>query len=291
MIQINIPEGTRSSDTGTEQHPPPIHIGPGAPLAVFCGPCVIESEESIFDHASAIQKIAIELQMPLIFKASYDKANRTSGKSFRGLGMEQGLELLARVRQQFEVPVITDVHDVHDVDRVAAVVDVLQIPAFLCRQTDLLVGAARSGKPILVKKGQFVAPGDMRYAVEKMKEAGNSQVMLCERGSCFGYRELVVDFRSLQIMAETGCPVVFDATHSVQIMGGAGGTSEGNRAWVPLLARAAVAVGIDAIFLECHRNPDSAPSDGPNMVALSKLKGLLSTLKRFHELRVETATE
>ena len=268
-------------------------VGPGRDLALFCGPCVIENRDDLLFHAEAIKGIASRVGLPLIFKSSYDKANRTSLSSFRGVGLEQGLRLLEEVRRDLNIPVVTDVHSPEDVPSVVDSVDVVQIPAFLCRQTDLLVaaGSALSLKPeaaVLIKKGQFLAPEDMRFAVEKVKGAGGSQILLCERGACFGYRELIVDYRSLDVMSRIGCPVVFDATHSVQVMGGAGGASSGNRELVPLLARAAVAAGVSAVFLESHRDPDKAPSDGANMIALDNLEGLLTDLKALHDLKLST---
>lgn len=256
----------------------PIEIGnTKRPLVLFSGPCVIESESHALSHAEALFKIATAANFPLIFKSSYDKANRTSGGSYRGVGMREGLRILARVRSEFKLPVITDVHNPQDVEQVAEAVDVLQIPAFLCRQTDLIVAAAASGKPLLIKKGQFVAPEDMRFVVEKAQHSGNTRVLLCERGACFGYRDLVVDFRSLAIMREFA-PVIFDATHSVQKMGGAGGSSSGDRRFVAGLARAAVAFGCDGLFIECHADPDRAPSDGPNMLPLAAMPELLERL-------------
>ncbi len=260
-----------------------IEIGDRSRMPVlFAGPCVIESEEHLLRHARSLKKLADAAGFPLVFKSSYDKANRTSGSSFRGLGMAEGLRILSNVRGEVKIPVITDVHNLQDVDAVASAVDILQIPAFLCRQTDLICAAAETGKPLLIKKGQFVAPEDMRFVVEKAESVGNSRVMLCERGSCFGYRDLVVDFRSLAIMNEFA-PVVFDATHSVQRMGGAGGSSSGDRRFVAPLARAAVAFGCDGLFIECHENPEQAPSDGPNMLPLAAMPELLERLAYFRK--------
>jgi 2-dehydro-3-deoxyphosphooctonate aldolase (KDO 8-P synthase) len=259
-----------------------VRIGSDAPLAFICGPCVIESREHALFMADKISAIAGKLGVPVVFKASYDKANRTSGAGFRGVGMERGLAILAEVRSNFGIPVVTDVHTEEEARQAGEVVDLVQIPAFLCRQTSLLGAAAATGKPVMVKKGQFVHPADMRHVVDKLVGSGATQVLLCERGSCFGYRELVVDFRSLAIMAEFGGPVVFDGTHSVQIMGGEQGCSGGNRKFVPALCRAAVSVGVDALFLECHDHPDSAPSDGPNMVELSCLSQLMAELAALH---------
>lgn len=257
-------------------------------LILICGPCVIESRDHTLRHAEQIRKISERVGVPLVFKASYDKANRTSGSSFRGIGMDEGLAVLAEVRREFALPVISDVHAETEVAAVSAVVDILQIPAFLCRQTSLLIAAANTAKPVMVKKGQFLAPQDMAHAVEKIRAVGNRNVLLCERGTCFGYRELIVDFRGLSIMAGCGVPVVFDATHSVQVMGGVGGSSGGDRAYVGLLARAAIAAGVDALFVEAHENPDSAPSDGPNMVPLSQLEPLLRDAKQLHDMKLET---
>ena len=255
-----------------------IAIGGESPLAFICGPCVIESRDHALFMAENVARIRQELALPIVFKSSYDKANRTSAGSFRGVGLQEGLKILQEIQALFSMPVVTDVHSEEEAAAAAEVVDLLQIPAFLCRQTSLLLAAGRSGKPVMVKKGQFLHPQDMAYASDKIKASGNSQVIFCERGSCFGYRDLVVDFRSLSIMSELGCPVVFDATHSVQVIGGAGGASGGNRKYVPMLARAAVAAGVDALFFECHDNPVQAPSDGPNMVPLDALPSLLADL-------------
>ncbi len=267
----------------------PVRIGGGAPLALIAGPCVIESPEHLMKMAEAISSITRDLGIQLIFKSSFEKANRTSGRSFRGLGRDAGLAALAAVRNKLGLPVLTDIHTEDDARAAAEIVDVLQIPAFLCRQSSLLEAAGATGKTVLIKKGQFLAPEDMRFAAEKVVAAGtDSQVLLCERGACFGYRELIVDFRGLAVMRESGWPVVFDATHSVQIMGGAGGVSGGNRRFVPLLARAAVAVGVDALFLEVHDNPDVAPSDGPNMLPIEALKPLLEDLIALDQLPMHT---
>jgi 2-dehydro-3-deoxyphosphooctonate aldolase (KDO 8-P synthase) len=259
-----------------------VRIGAEAPLAFVCGPCVIESREHALFMADKISAIAGKLGVPVVFKASYDKANRTSGAGFRGVGIERGLAILAEVRRSYGVPVVTDVHTEEEARQAGEVVDLVQVPAFLCRQSSLLNAAAATGKPVMVKKGQFMHPADMRYVVDKLVSSGATQVLLCERGSCFGYRELVVDFRSLAIMAELGCPIVFDGTHSVQVMGGERGCSGGNRQFVPALCRAAVSVGVDALFLECHDRPDLAPSDGPNMVELGSLERLLAELAALH---------
>ena len=251
------------------------------PLFLIAGPCVIESRELALDVAGQLKEICAALGIPLIFKSSYDKANRSSGKSYRGLGMEKGLEILADVRAQIGVPVLTDVHDQSEIAAVAAAVDVLQTPAFLCRQTDFIQAVAASGKPANIKKGQFLAPHDMQHVVVKAKEANNGAdtIMVCERGASFGYNNLVSDMRSLAILRETGCPVVYDATHSVQLPGGQGASSGGQREFVPVLARAAVAVGIAGLFMETHPNPEKALSDGPNSWPLAKMKALLETLR------------
>jgi len=254
------------------------------PFFLIAGPCVIESQQMALDTAGRLKEITGELGIPFIYKSSFDKANRSSGTSFRGLGMEKGLEILAEVRKQIGVPVLTDIHEIDEIKPVAAVVDVLQTPAFLCRQTDFIRACAQSGKPVNIKKGQFLAPGDMKNVIDKAraaaKEAGLEQdnFMACERGVSFGYNNLVSDMRSLAIMRETGCPVVFDATHSVQLPGGQGTSSGGQREFVPVLARAAVAVGISGLFMETHPKPAEAMSDGPNAVPLGRMKELLSTL-------------
>ena len=261
-------------------------VGIDKPFFLIAGPCVIESREMAFETATALKDICGELGIPFIYKSSYDKANRSSGKSFRGMGMEKGLEILAEVREKVGVPVLTDVHTEAEVPHVAAVVDVLQTPAFLCRQTDFIHAVAASGKPVNIKKGQFLAPGDMRNVVDKAREAngGADTIMVCERGASFGYNNLVSDMRSLAIMRETGCPVVFDATHSVQLPGGQGTVSGGQREFVPVLARAAVAVGVAGLFMETHPDPAKAFSDGPNAWPLPRLKSLLATLKAIDSL-------
>ena len=256
-----------------------IEIGGGRPFALIAGPCQLES----LDHARMLAERIAEACAPtgtrFIFKSSYDKANRSSLGSTRGLGMEEGLRILGQIRAEFGVPVLTDVHDPAHCAPVAEVCDVLQIPAFLCRQTDLLLAAGATGRAINVKKGQFLAPWDMGNVAAKIASTGNENILLCERGTSFGYNTLVSDFRSLPIMAETGYPVVFDATHSVQQPGGRGTTSGGQREFVPVLARAACAVGVDALFIETHEDPDNAPSDGPNMVPAAELAGLIKQLK------------
>lgn len=251
-------------------------VGDGCPLVIIAGPCVLETHELSLEVASECSRVCNALGLSYIFKASFDKANRTSIHSQRGHSLKAGLELLGRVREEIGVPVLTDVHESAQVSAVAEVVQVLQIPAFLCRQTDLLLAAAASGRAVNVKKGQFLAPWDMRYVVEKLEAGGTRRILLTERGSTFGYNVLVVDFRSLPQMRALGYPVVFDATHSVQAPGGAGAASGGQREFAPALARAAAAVGIDALFLEVHPNPDRAPSDGPNMVPLDDLEELLT---------------
>jgi 2-dehydro-3-deoxyphosphooctonate aldolase (KDO 8-P synthase) len=256
------------------------NAGLDQPLFLIAGPCVIESRQMAFDTAGQIKEICAKLGINFIYKSSYDKANRSSGKSFRGLGMDTGLAILAEVKKQIGVPVLTDVHAEDEIATVASVVDVLQTPAFLCRQTDFIHACAASGKPVNIKKGQFLAPGDMQHVVAKAKEAnaGADTIMVCERGVSFGYNNLVSDMRSLAIMRETGCPVVFDATHSVQLPGGQGASSGGQREFVPVKARAAVAAGISRLFMETHPNPAEALSDGPNAWPLADLPELLETL-------------
>ena len=260
------------------------NVGLDQRFFLIAGPCVIESEQLQMDTAGTLKEITSALGIPFIFKSSYDKANRSSGSTFRGPGMEKGLEILAKVKKEIGVNILTDIHDIGEVKPVAAVVDVLQTPAFLCRQTDFIRACAQSGKPVNIKKGQFLAPGDMKNVIDKAraaaKEVGLSEdmFMACERGASFGYNNLVSDMRSLAIMRETGAPVVFDATHSVQLPGGQGASSGGQREMVPVLARAAVAVGISGLFMETHPNPAKALSDGPNAVPLGKMKDLLATL-------------
>ena len=253
-------------------------VGLERPLFLIAGPCVVESEQLQIDVAGQLKEITGALGVPFIFKSSYDKANRSSGTSFRGPGMEKGLEILAKVRRELAVPVLTDVHREEEIAAAAEVVDVLQTPAFLCRQTDFIQNVAKAGKPVNVKKGQFLSPWEMKHVSDKALETGNTQIMVCERGASFGYNNLVSDMRSLAVMRETGCPVVFDATHSVQLPGGAGGKSGGQREFVPVLSRAAVAVGIAGIFMETHPDPDKALSDGPNAWPLQKMESLLQTL-------------
>lgn len=253
-------------------------IGTGQPLLLLAGPCVLESEEIAWQVASEMKRICGNLGITYVFKASFDKANRTSLSSFRGPGLEKGLRLLSRIRQEIGVPVVSDVHDVTQIEAAAEVLDIIQIPAFLCRQTDLLVAAAHSGKVVNVKKGQFVSPWDMKYAVEKIRGSGNNRILLTERGANFGYNNLVVDMRSFPVMRSLGCPVVYDATHSVQLPGGAGGSSGGQREFIPALTRAAMAAGIDGLFMEVHPDPDSAKCDGPNSWPLDRAEWLLEQL-------------
>ena len=260
-------------------------VGLDKPFFLIAGPCVIESEQLQIDVAGQLKEITRALGIPFIFKSSYDKANRTSGKSPRGPGMDEGLRILAAVQKQIGVPVLTDVHTAEDVPMVASVVDVLQTPAFLCRQTDFIHAVARAGKPVNIKKGQFLAPTEMKNVVDKAREAsGTDNIMVCERGASFGYGNLVSDMRSLAIMRNTGCPVVFDATHSVQLPGAQGTSTGGQREFVPVLARAAVATGISGIFMETHPDPANAWSDGPNAWPLDKMKSLLATLKEIDDL-------
>jgi 2-dehydro-3-deoxyphosphooctonate aldolase (KDO 8-P synthase) len=250
---------------------------------LIAGPCVIESMQLQLDVAGQLKEITDSLGIPFIFKSSFDKANRTSGTSFRGPGLEEGLKVLAEVKRQIGVPVLTDVHEYTPMDEVAAVVDVLQTPAFLCRQTDFIQKVASAGRPVNIKKGQFLSPWEMKHVAAKAKATGNEQIMVCERGASFGYNNLVSDMRSLSVMRDTGCPVVFDATHSVQLPGGMDGKSGGQRQFVPVLSRAAMAVGIAGIFMETHPNPDVALSDGPNAWPLPKMKALLENLIAFDD--------
>ncbi|TJZ65628.1 3-deoxy-8-phosphooctulonate synthase [Chitiniphilus eburneus] len=265
-------------------------IGLDQPFFLIAGPCVIEGEQFSIDVAGQLKEITSELGINFIFKSSFDKANRSSGKSFRGFGMDEGLRILAKVREQVGVPVLTDIHEIDQIKPVAAVVDVLQTPAFLCRQTDFIRACAQSGKPVNIKKGQFLAPGDMKNVMDKAREAARDAglpedlFMACERGVSFGYNNLVSDMRSLAIMRDTGCPVVFDATHSVQLPGGQGDKSGGQREFVPVLARAAVATGIAGLFAETHPDPACAKSDGPNAWPLPRMKELLTTLKALDQV-------
>jgi len=266
-------------------------VGIDRPLFLIAGPCVIESEELVIEVAGRLREITTRLGVPFIFKASFDKANRSSGTSFRGPGIEAGLRALARVRAEIGVPVLTDVHEDTPLAEVASVVDVLQTPAFLCRQTNFVVAAASQGKPVNIKKGQFLSPWEMSNVVDKARSTGNTQIMVCERGFSFGYNNLVSDMRSLAVMRETGCPVVFDATHSVQLPGGRGTASGGQREFVPVLARAAVAAGVAGIFMETHPDPAKALSDGPNAWPLARMEALLTTLVALDRVVKQQAFE
>ncbi len=265
-------------------------VGLDQPFFLIAGTCVIESQQMALDTAGTLKEITSALGIPFIYKSSFDKANRSSGKSFRGPGMDEGLKVLAEVKKQIGVPVLTDIHEIDEIRIVASVVDVLQTPAFLCRQTDFIHAAASAGKPVNIKKGQFLAPGDMKNVADKARDAAiaaggkGDNIMVCERGASFGYNNLVSDMRSLAIMRETGCPVVFDATHSVQLPGGQGTTSGGQREFVPVLARAAIAVGVSGVFMETHPDPLKALSDGPNAVPLKHMKKLLETLVQIDRL-------
>lgn len=261
-----------------------IIFGNNEPLAIMAGPCVLESREHALEMSSAIKEISEKLGINIVYKTSFDKANRTSDSSPRGVGLDKGLEILAEVRQKTGLPVVTDVHTEEQCIEAANVVDLLQIPAFLCRQTDLLVAAAKTGKPLHVKKGQFLAPWDMKNVIKKIAGAGNNNILICERGVSFGYNTLVNDMRAFPILKEMSYPVIFDATHSVQQPGGAGNKTSGERKYVSVLSKAAVATGIAGVFLETHENPDQAPSDGPNMVKLKDLAGLLEILMEFDRL-------
>jgi 2-dehydro-3-deoxyphosphooctonate aldolase (KDO 8-P synthase) len=255
--------------------------GANRPFFLFAGPCVIESEQLVLDIAGELKELTQKLSIPFVFKASFDKANRSSVKSFRGPGMTEGLRILSEVKRQISVPVVTDVHEDTPLNEVAAVVDVLQTPAFLCRQTNFIVSCASQGKPVNIKKGQFLSPWEMTNVVEKARSTGNEQIMVCERGFSFGYNNLVSDMRSLAVMRETGAPVVFDATHSVQLPGGKGNASGGQREFVPVLARAAIAAGVSGLFMETHPDPDKALSDGPNAWPLARMASLLESLKEI----------
>ena len=259
-------------------------FGNDLPLALIAGPCQLESRDHVFEMASALKEIAARLGIGLVYKSSFDKANRTSAKGVRGLGLEASLPIFADIRSSLGLPVLTDVHDAAQCAPVAQAVDILQIPAFLCRQTDLLIAAAQTGRVVNVKKGQFLAPWDMKNVVDKITGAGNARVLVTERGASFGYNTLVSDMRALPELARTGAPVIFDATHSVQQPGGQGTSSGGQREFVPVLARAAVAVGVAGVFIETHQDPDHAPSDGPNMIALKDLEALLTKLMAFDRL-------
>jgi 2-dehydro-3-deoxyphosphooctonate aldolase (KDO 8-P synthase) len=256
-----------------------VKFGQNRPIAVFAGPCQMESRAHALEMASALKEIAARLKIGLVYKSSYDKANRTSLTGKRGIGLDAAISVFAEIRETLGLPIVTDVHEIEHCARIAPVVDVIQIPAFLCRQTDLLIAAAKTGRVIKIKKGQFLAPWDMKNVVDKVTGSGNANVLLTERGASFGYNTLVVDMRGLAIMAETGAPVIFDATHSVQQPGGQGTSSGGDRRFVPVLARAAVAVGIAGLFIETHQDPDRAPSDGPNMVPLNQFEALIAELQ------------
>ncbi|HJP17451.1 MAG TPA: 3-deoxy-8-phosphooctulonate synthase [Nitrospinota bacterium] len=260
------------------------YVGGGSKLALIAGPCVIESEELVLKTAEKLKEITQRVDIPLIFKSSFDKANRSSVNSYRGVGLEKGLEILQKVKNLMSVPVLSDIHEPQQANAAAEVLDIIQIPAFLCRQTDLLLAAAKTGKPVNVKKGQFMSPREMKNVVVKIEQCGNKNILLTERGVSFGYNNLVVDMRSLPIMRSLGYPVVFDATHSVQLPGGAGDKSTGEKEFVPSLMRGAAAVGIDLLFMEVHPDPDHALSDGPNMVLLDQLDPILKMVLEFSEL-------
>lgn len=261
-----------------------IRIGGNNPLVLIAGPCVIETEEQTLQTARRLKEITSELEIPFIFKSSYDKANRTSIKSYRGPGLKKGLEILGKIKKELDIPLLIDVHEREEVPAVSEVADILQIPAFLCRQTDFVLAVAKAGKPVNVKKGQFLAPWDVKNVIEKIESVGNRNILLTERGTTFGYNNLVVDMKSLPIMRSFDYPVVFDATHSVQLPGGMGIATGGNREYVPYLARAAVACGIDALFLEAHPDPDKALSDGPNMMRLEEVAQLLKEVKEIDRI-------
>lgn len=261
-----------------------IKIGPQVPLTVIAGPCVIEDYQTTLEIASHLKQLTDKLELPFIFKASFDKANRTSINSFRGPGLDRGLDILSRIKAELSLNILSDVHETEQVEPAAQVLDVLQIPAFLCRQTDFILAVARSGKTVNIKKGQFLAPWDVANVVEKIRSAGNTSIFITERGTMFGYNNLVVDFRGIDIMQSTGCPVIFDATHSVQLPGGGGHQSEGQRQYAPVLARAAVAAGADGVFLEVHPSPDQALCDGPNSLPLTDLPDLLIQLNAIQQL-------
>ena len=259
-------------------------VGPGHPLLLIGGPCVLESAAIAREIAAGLKEITTRLNIPFVFKASFDKANRTSLDSFRGPGLKDGLAMLAAIREEFSIPVISDIHETSQVAPAAEALDILQIPAFLCRQTDLLVAAAQTGKPVSIKKGQFLSPWDMEHVVAKAKALGNRRIMLTERGASFGYNNLVVDMRCLPVLRSLGCPVIYDATHSVQLPGGAGGSSGGQREFIPPLTRAAVAAGVDGLFMEVHPDPDKALCDGPNSMPLDQVELLLTTLLQIHDI-------
>jgi 2-dehydro-3-deoxyphosphooctonate aldolase (KDO 8-P synthase) len=256
-----------------------IHIGHGSPLVLISGPCVIENYEITFEIAQFLKKLSIELDIPFIFKASYDKANRTSIMSFRGPGIEDGLEILKRIKEELNIKVLSDVHRISEIKKAAEVLDIIQIPAFLCRQTDFIIEVAKTNKPVNIKKGQFLAPWDVLNVLEKVTSTGNEHVCITERGTMFGYNNLVVDFRGIKVIQDTGWPVIFDITHSIQLPGGSGTRSGGQREFAPVLAKAAVAAGVDGVFMEVHPDPDKALCDGPNSLKLDMLSEMITTLK------------
>lgn len=260
-----------------------IPIGDGSPLVLIAGPCVIETYDATLETAAFLKDVTDELQIPFIFKTSYDKANRTSLGSYRGPGLSKGLEIISAIKDKYDIPVISDVHRFHEIAPAAQVLDILQIPAFLCRQTDFIIAVSEAGKPVNIKKGQFLAPWDVEHVIEKVISTGNRKVLVTERGISFGYNNLVVDFRGLAILQDCGWPIIFDATHSVQLPGGAGKTSGGQREFVPLMARAAVAGGVDGIFIEVHKDPECALCDGPNSVPLHRVRPLLEQLKAIRK--------
>jgi 2-dehydro-3-deoxyphosphooctonate aldolase (KDO 8-P synthase) len=266
----------------------PVKIGSGLPLVLISGPCVIENEKASMETAVFLKRLAEKLDIPLIFKSSYDKANRTSIHSFRGPGIKEGLRILGKIKEELGIPVLSDVHRFSEIEAAQRILDVIQIPAFLCRQTDFILEVAKTGKPVNIKKGQFLAPWDISQVIEKVLSTGCRQILITERGTMFGYNNLVVDFRGIQIMQHTGWPVIFDATHSVQIPGGEGTRSGGNRGYAPVLAKAAVAAGADAVFMEVHKDPDRALCDGPNSLKLDMLQDLLINLKK---IRIAISTE
>jgi 2-dehydro-3-deoxyphosphooctonate aldolase (KDO 8-P synthase) len=266
-----------------------IAIGDGNPLVLIAGPCVIETHDATIETAAFLKDVTDELQIPFIFKTSYDKANRTSLGSYRGPGLSKGLEIISAIKDKYNIPVISDVHRFHEIGPAAQVLDILQVPAFLCRQTDFILAVSETGKPVNIKKGQFLAPGNVERVIEKVVSTGNRQVLVTERGTTFGYNNLVVDFRGLSIMRDLGWPVIFDATHSVQLPGDAGTTSGGQREFVPLMARAATAAGVDGIFIEVHKDPDCALCDGPNSLPLHSVKPLLKELKAIREALLPSA--
>jgi len=261
-----------------------IVIGRGSPLVLVSGPCVIEDYETTREIAGTLKEITSKLEIPFIFKASYDKANRTSIAAFRGPGLNDGLRVLKEIKEELGIPILSDVHRISEIPAAARILDIIQIPAFLCRQTDVIIEVAKTGKPVNIKKGQFLAPWDMANVVEKITSAGNRRILITERGTMFGYNNLVVDFRGFMIMRKIGYPVIFDATHSVQLPGGAGASSGGQREYAPVLARAAAAAGVDGIFMEVHSNPDKALCDGPNSLKLDTISELLSQLKSIHTI-------